>query len=860
MAMAEVNGVRLHFQQLSCERTEGDIEDVVLIHGLAANLAFWYMPIGHALAKHYRVTMYDLRGHGRSSMPEQGYTSAEQAEDLRQLLDFLGIERAHFIAHSFGGTIALNLACEQPQRFHSLTIADTHIAAIRNVGADWRYAEHIQHILDDNGIDLDTREPYFGYRLLKEAAALQLNQRELPEALRELINPLMGASGKRTADQWVRLLETTAAQNELMGDDGLEVARLRKLDFPLLAIYGERSQAVTTGELLLSVWPRADFRLVRNAGHFFPASRPQKLIRSFEFFLRSASNQRQQRAEDTESKPFFRSDRIYNRGQEWFYATREGKEQGPFVSFDDALDHLNAFIAEILARKVRAGSMFNLSSKIRVPAGLSEDDFHLIARNGFGDGINAYAHAMAWFNDHLYVGTTRGNFPLMKARLPISMDPWPVECPANPFDLDLHAEIWRYNPRRDEWKRVFKAPTIIGSDGSKIPRELGFRGMCVYPGSEGRKPSLFVSTWSPAKGPGPLLLRSEDGLNFTPSCEPGLMGLPVTTIRTMVSFKGRMYTTPAGSRGGNPNVSSHSIVYESERPEEGKWEPVSDFGFGDDGNKTIFEMCPFGDHLYVGTFNLKGYQVWRSTCETKPYHWEPVVVDGAGRGPLNQSVLSMYPFKGALYVGSAIQGGGIDRQNGVGPAPPELIRIRPDKSWDLLVGDARQTVDGWKEPLSGYMAGFDNFFNGYFWRMAEHEGWLYLSTFDWSGLLGYARRDSWPEPFLNIVNSVGEHFIFERQSGFDLYRSYDGENWVPVTTNGMGNPYNIGMRTIVSSPYGLFLGAANPFGPRVWPLGGDRYIDNPRGGCEVFFAPRKQMTSAAPSAGIRDRSKGSPVL
>src|SRR5690606_41153341 len=113
--------------------------------------------------------------------------------------------------------------------------------------------------------------------------------------------------------------------------------------------------------------------------------------------------------------------------------------------------------------------------------------------------------------------------------------------------------------------------------------------------------------------------------------------------------------------------------------------------------QTTFGIWPSGAHPYVGTFHLRGYQIWRSTCERKPYHGEPVVVDGAGRGPLNQSVLSMYPFKGALYVGSAIQGGGIDRQNGVGPAPPELIRIRPDKSWDLLVGDARQTVDGWKE-------------------------------------------------------------------------------------------------------------------------------------------------------------------
>jgi len=104
-------------------------------------------------------------------------------------------------------------------------------------------------------------------------------------------------------------------------------------------------------------------------------------------------------------------------------------------------------------------------------------------------------------------------------------------------------------------------------------------------------------------------------------------------------------------------------------------------------------------------------------------------------------------------------------------------------------------------------------------------------------MLGYARRDTWPKAFINIVNRLGEQFIMERQSGFDLYRSFDGENWVPVTKNGMGNPYNVGLRTMTSSPYGLFLGTANPFGPRVLPLNGDRYIHNPRGGCEILFAP-----------------------
>jgi hypothetical protein len=477
------------------------------------------------------------------------------------------------------------------------------------------------------------------------------------------------------------------------------------------------------------------------------------------------------------------------------------------------------------------------ANRLGVNPGFRSDDFQLIAKGGFGDGMNAYAHSMAWFNGQLYVGTTRGNFPLMKRRLPIGMHAWPVECPEDPFSLDLRAEIWRYSPLEGRWERVYKAPIIKGSDGKPITRELGLRGMVVYQAKPELVPELYVSTWSPAKGPGPLLLRSTDGSCFKPSCEPGLIDLPVTTIRTLVQFKGHLFTTPAGSRGSNPNVSAHSIVYESRNPAVGEWEPVSDFGFGDAGNKTIFEMVGFEEHLYVGTFNLNGFQVWRSTVEgNPPYHWEKVIDCGAYRGALNQTVLSMFPFKGALYVGTGIQGGGVDTQNKVGPAPPELIRIFPDGTWDLIVGDARETPEGHKAPLSGYLPGFDNFFCGYFWRMCGHEGWLYMGTFEWSALLGYANRDRWPQVFTDIINDVGAQKILEHQSGFALYRSLDGTNWVPVTTNGMGNPYNIGLRTLVSTPQGLFIGTANPFGPKYLSLTDNRYRYNQRGGCEVFLA------------------------
>src|SRR3954454_16491416 len=98
-------------------------------------------------------------------------------------------------------------------------------------------------------------------------------------------------------------------------------------------------------------------------------------------------------------------------------------------------------------------------------------------------------------------------------------------------------------------------------------------------------------------------------------------------------------------------------------------------------------MAAFDDHLYVGTHNpFRGFQVWKTRGGEKPYTWERVVTDGAHRGNLNEVAISMVPFKGALYVGSGIQNGGFDRTYQIGPAAPELIRIHPDGTWDLIVG------------------------------------------------------------------------------------------------------------------------------------------------------------------------------
>jgi hypothetical protein len=203
---------------------------------------------------------------------------------------------------------------------------------------------------------------------------------------------------------------------------------------------------------------------------------------------------------------------------------------------------------------------------------------------------------------------------------------------------------------------------------------------------------------------------------------------------------------------------------------------------------------------------------------------------------MNEMAMSMCVFNNALYVGSGIQNGGYDRTYRIGPAAPELIRIYPDDTWDLVVGEPRSTPQGYKVPLSNMRAGFNNFFCGYFWRMASHNGWLYLGTFDWSVFLPYARSPAMFQWLQDCIRLFGASNIVRDRGGFDLWRTSDGFRWFAVTVRGFGTPYNYGARTIVSTPVGLFVGTANPFGPNVavQTLSRWLYVPNPRGGAEVW--------------------------
>lgn len=484
------------------------------------------------------------------------------------------------------------------------------------------------------------------------------------------------------------------------------------------------------------------------------------------------------------------------------------------------------------------------------PRALREADFRQTIDSGFGDGWNHYAHSMAWFNGKLYVGTSRA--PMAALRLsqpPPQMFPWPVQAPDDLYDIDRRAQIWQYTAETQSWKRVFRSPVVTGTNKrTDVPSYIGLRGMAVYQDAGDAAPCLYVTTWSPHTAHSPDLLRSEDGEHFAPVARPPFAPT-VRAFRTLQPFQNRVHISPTASgsaKGFLQDISSEAVIYANADLRTPHWVPVSEEGFGNKANATVFEMGLFDGHLYGGTINSQsGCELWKTRGGDPPYTWTPVFKDGAGRGQLNEAIAAMCEFKGALYVSMGIINGGYHRGANIGPAAAEVIRVYPDDRWELIVGHARATPEGMRYPLSGFGPGFDSLFNGYVWRMCVHDGYLYAGTLNWTNSTPYMPINLWPEDALGLVRRWGDEALLAKLGGAELWRTADGIHWEPVTRNGFGNKYNWGIRTLVSTPHGLFVGTANPYGPKVAVKrnGQWQYVYNARGGCEIWQGARGQMDS-----------------
>jgi len=282
MGAVNCNGITIHY------RTVGRGEDVVLIHGLGTNRAFWHLDVLLSLGRKFRVTIYDLRGHGYSTMPPSGYTSADMAADLHHLLDHLEIEKAHLVGHSLGGVIALHYAALYPERVASLIVADARVRSIQptHYARDWPQWRTVKKYLEQIGLFIPEDESEAGIWLMETLASPEWQQNRDKLKGSSLFVPFSKwGGGNSTAEKFLAMLHGTTARQELNLPAGLTMDRLAGVRQQTLLMYGENSPSLLSLHGLQRCLPACRSMVVPGAGHFFPLSRARFFVAIAERFL-----------------------------------------------------------------------------------------------------------------------------------------------------------------------------------------------------------------------------------------------------------------------------------------------------------------------------------------------------------------------------------------------------------------------------------------------------------------------------------------------------------------------------------------------------------------------------------------------
>lgn len=236
MADVHTGKVRLHVQRLG-----SDGKCVVFIHGLVMdNLSSWYFTVANKVAKNNRVLLYDLRGHGKSERPPQGYSTVAMVDDLVALLRAEGIdEPVWLVGNSFGGTVALMFALAHPSKTAGLVLVDAH--------------------LNDDGFAADM------------TSTLGLEGAERDQMIAESFKHWLGrhSERKRTrlADNAKALVYDTSLVADLRASPPVDVNELRRLRHPVLGLYGETSDILDKGKHLADLLPHCELKIFPGCSH-----------------------------------------------------------------------------------------------------------------------------------------------------------------------------------------------------------------------------------------------------------------------------------------------------------------------------------------------------------------------------------------------------------------------------------------------------------------------------------------------------------------------------------------------------------------------------------------------------------------
>jgi pimeloyl-ACP methyl ester carboxylesterase len=241
-------------------------EPLVLIHGLGDDHRAWRRALPD-LALRHRVILYDLRGHGQSTLGNADRSLRQLGDDLAALLDSIGVESADLAGFSLGGTIAMRVAIDHADRVGRLVLVATS-SRVGRAAAEW-YRQRVDMV--------ERNDPQLRKTLDRDTADVYAQSPgELDEGLMIRRQSTADPRGYGNACAAMAGLNAAPLDTELGG-----------ISARTLIVASEKDQHCPpkASEIIAGGMAGSRLEIVPEAGHPIPVEKPRELARLVNSFL-----------------------------------------------------------------------------------------------------------------------------------------------------------------------------------------------------------------------------------------------------------------------------------------------------------------------------------------------------------------------------------------------------------------------------------------------------------------------------------------------------------------------------------------------------------------------------------------------
>ena len=252
--------MQLNFKKL------GTGKPLIILHGLFGSADNWFS-ISKELKDSFTLYLIDQRNHGDSPQSDE-WNYDVMVEDLKELMDAEGLDKAYLMGHSMGGKTVMNFALKYPEKVEKLIVADI---------APRYYAVHHQRILEGlNSLDLDS----IGSR--KEADD-QLAEYVPNLGERQFLLKSLGR-GSDGFEWKINLPVITEKINEV----GQALPEGKSFSGQTLFLAGSNSSYIQQSDLedIDAFFPNNEVEFIADAGHWLHAEQPDAVIEEIRRFLK----------------------------------------------------------------------------------------------------------------------------------------------------------------------------------------------------------------------------------------------------------------------------------------------------------------------------------------------------------------------------------------------------------------------------------------------------------------------------------------------------------------------------------------------------------------------------------------------